>query len=745
MSRVFRVTWAGAVALLTTVVLFGCGDDGEGGNGPLPAPTATSTAPPLPTPTATPRSAFVDEAWFRERQLDYLRFATGSLSAGNLVNVIAHLERKRVDPGFTVPDGAVAADAWDRIFAKLARLADTRDFDALDLLYILHVYRDDPMLAPGLADKVEQALTSFKFWYVDPTPEGLRDDTWYWTENHQILFFTIEYLMGQLYPDRVMGTDGRTGRAHLERARAHLLRWIDLRARFGFSEWHSNVYYQEDFNGLLTLVELAEDEDIRTRAAMTLDLLLFDMALHTQRGAFGVTHGRSYKKDKMTSLHDDTWGAVKFLFDRSEYPYQSTAHGDATLLARARRYRMPELIRRLAVTEQAYVDRERIGIRLDEKAPLEPNPVAPYGFSYTDPNDVVVWWGMSALTAWQVVPLTLATIEQYNFWDSELFQPFSQLRILVPNPTGAQQLARATAAFSSFGNLVEVNSYTYRTADYMLSSAVDYRKGSRASQAHAWQLTFDPNALLFTNHPCEPIVESTNWRDDTESTGGYWTGEGAFPRSAQHENVAIHIYAPQYSPENPPPLDIFSYEPYTHAYVPQDHFDEVVQEGPWTFVRFRDGYGALYSYRSTEWIAYDPTRYATNGMVKPFDLRANGGPDNVWIVEAGTKSDWGSFEAFRAAVVASAVRVTPRALQGQFSAGFDVEYESPSQGLITFGWEAPLTVAGSERPLFHERRFDNPWSQSAFNQRVLSWSDGVYRVELDFEAGVRTVEVGEGG
>ncbi len=80
---------------------------------------------------------------------------------------------------------------------------------------------------------------------------------------------------------------------------------------------------------------------------------------------------------------------------------------------------------------------------------------------------------------------------------------------------------------------------------------------------------------------------------------------------------------------------VFEYRPYTHAFFPQDHFDEVIQEGNWTFGRTGDGYVALYSWREPTWREYDPTVYATRDMVKPFDLVADGGPDNVWIVEVG--------------------------------------------------------------------------------------------------------------
>jgi len=711
--------WRALLLISVACVLAGCGDDDN-----LSAPSPASPAA---------QSGFVSETYLRARQLDYLHFATQTFSPGDVLNVVAHMTRARLEPGYHAP-GTVPANAWDGSFAKMAALEDTRDFDALYLLQVLLDYRNDPLLPPELVQKLEDALTSFKLWFTEPTPDGLLDNSYYWTENHELLYHTIEYLVGQLYPDRALSTDRRSGREHLATARERLLRWFDLRARFGFFEWFSNVYYQKDLTPLLTLVEFADDEEIRTRAAQVLDLLLFDMAVHTFRGAFGVTHGRSYKKDKMTSLDDDTWGGVKLLFDSTTYPYQSGSAPDATLLARARRYRPPEAVLRVARAAGPFVDQERIGIDLDETAPIVPSPDAPYEFSFSDPADLTVWWSMGALTAWQVVPLTLQTFDAYNLWETTNFLPFAGLKPLTHSVPFAQNLARSEAKILSFGLLRQVDTYTYRTPDYMLSAALDYRKGSLGAQQHSWQVTFDANALIFTNHPVTPPVQSTVWGEDNESSGGYWTGEASMPRSAQYQNVAIHIYNPQYPAKNPAPFDVFTYQPYTHAYVPQDHFDEVVQEGSWTFGRFGDGYFALYSYRPTTWLVYDPQVIATNGMVQPFDLRADGGPDNVWIVECGRRADWQSFAAFRAAVSAAAVTITR--LSGL--QGFDVAYESPSQGHVTFGWQAPFTVQG--RAIAPSgKRFDNPWSLTDLNTRLTAIAADGFGVRLDFAQARRDV------
>jgi len=691
---------------------------------------------PSTIPALSAASGFVDPGTAQARNLGYLRYATRTFSAGSILNVLAHLERARVDPGYTAP-GTVPGDAWDGSFAKMAALEDTRDFDALYVLNVLLGYRDHPALDPVLVQKMEDALVGFKFWYTEPTPPGLQDNSYYWTENHEAIYHTLEYLVGQTYPDRVFPTDGKTGREHQQHARDLLMRWFDLRARFGFFEWHSNVYYQKDATPLLTLAEYADDEAIRTRATAVLDILLFDIGMHTFRGAFGTTHGRSYKKDKMSSLDDDTWNMVKLLFDTAEYDFNSA--GDAAaLFARAQRYRLPEVIYRAASATAAFADRERMGIGLDELAPYEPNPVAPYGFSFSDPNDLPLWWSMGAVTTWQTVPLTVQTLDRYNLWDTTNFSQFAGIRPIASDLTFAQQLALKTARFFSFALLKEVNTYTYRTGDYMLSSAQDYRAGAFGWQYHSWQATFDPNALVFTTHPTRPPLQTTDWYADTE-TGSYWTGEASMPRSAQHENVAVHIYAPQYNAHNPAPFDFFRYEPYTHAYFPQDRFDEVVQDGPWTLGRFRDGYIGLYSFRPAHWVVYDPTVYATNGMVQPFDLRADGGADNVWIVECGRQAEWGSFENFRAAITASHVEVTTLPKSGPLPGGFDVVYDSSSQGRMTFGWNAALTIKGTAVPISNSPRYDNPWSQTPFDTRQLQIAGGGYGVELDFDHGTRRV------
>jgi hypothetical protein len=687
--------------------------------------------------------AFVDEGEFDARRLAYLEFATGTLATGSPLSAIAHMEREALDPAYVAPAGAFGPDAWDASFTKLSTFEDTSDFDMLYLMNAWLGYNGHPAVSAELWQKVEDAVLRFKFWYSQPTPPGIIDDMWYWSENHQIIFHTLEYLAGQSFPDCYFSTTRMWGSQHRNRARERILRWLERKARFGFAEWHSNVYYQKDVTPLLTLVEYAEDPEIAEKAAMLLDRVLLDIALHSFRGAFGVTHGRTYKKDKMTALHEDTFGLAKLLFDQAEYPYPSPTDPGATLLARAKKYRLPQAILDVAQSPGPFADRERMGIPLDEFAPISDDYPPPYGYRFLEEN-IDVWWEMSALTAWQVLPIVWDVGDRYNLWATELFQPFVPLRESLPSLEFAQAAALGLAHAAAGGLNEQVDTYTFRTADYMLSTAQDHRKGSRGWQYHSWQATFDPNAQVFTTHPGEPPRQTLDWSDDGEP--GSWTGTASQPRSAQIENVAIHLYAPQYAQAPGVFEPLTRYEPYTHAYFPQDHFDEVVRDGHWTFGRFREGYLALYSWRLPRFVDHGPT-VAANGMALPFDLVADGapagggpapGPDNAWIVECGRQADWGSFDAFRAAIASAALTINPVVTGLPPRARppfFEVAYASPSQGQMAFSWTGPFVVDGVEVPISGYARYDNPWVHEPFEAKGLFLFDAATRNGLghDFE------------
>lgn len=701
------------VALFATV-LIACSQDGSSDSGDGEGDDVAAGA----------EAGFVDEAWFTGRQDEFLAVATEELNAGSVTNAIAHFERARRDDSFDFDPASVTVESLERPFEKIDEWEDTADFDLLYLTNLWMGYRDD--LTPELATAIEDRLVGFKHWFTEPTPDGVTDQRWYWSENHRLIFHAIEYLAGQELPEATFTNDGRSGAEHLEHARGLIDEWMEEKARLGFVEWHSDVYYAKDVVALLTLAEFAEDTDVATKASSLLDLVLFDLALHTLKGNNGVTHGRSYMKDKSNAFDQDVFGTVKLLFDQTDAEYASHSDAGAVLLSRSQKYRMPEVIRRVATSDEPMVDREHMGVPLDPSAPVTDDPEQPFGHGFEE-SDVAFWWDRGALTAWQVVPLTLQVAEKYRLWETDFFKPYEPLVALTGGDVrAAQELAQSLSPMVAAGVLSEVDTITYRSGDVMLSSALDYRPGSFGEQYHAWQATLGESAIVFTTHPKEEPEVGTEWPDGD----GYWTGTGSMPRSAQHDTAAIHIYRPSFEASDTPPLDAFGYLDRTHAYFPTEHFDEVVAEDGWTFGRKGDGYVGLWSQRPTSWRPAGEGEF-TNGLTQDFDLVAEGGADNVWIVEVGDARRNGSFEEFRESLVGAGIEVA--------EGSGEVRYVSPTQGEMRFSFEGAFTVEGEEVELHGDARYDNPWANVPFRSDVIEISDGEVGVQLDLASWTRTV------
>ena len=431
-------------------------------------------------------------------------------------------------------------------------------------------------LAPDVIEAIERRLVDNRYRSDDPNPDNRVDNLWYWSENHIIIGLVIEYLAGRHLSEETFTITGLTGAEHSERAKPGILKWIDERARFGFFEWHSNVYMLKNITPLVTLIELGGDEELAVAAAMALDLCLVDLAAHTHAGSYTAPRGRTYKKDKMTSRDEATFGVSKFLFDDTDFGFQNHTDTDTgtTYLCAATSYRPPRAVVDMAVAEAPGVVRERHGIFVDDAAPVTTNPEAPFGYDFDDAANLSCWWSLGAVGTWQVAGIGVAQAERYNLFEVPLHE---QVKALVDLNGGdidrIRPWLRQNHNIVNFGFLSEANTYAWRGDDVPLASVQDHRFGAMRNQAHSWQAAIDADALVFTNHPVTDRDESTDWDDDGRP--GYWTGEASMPRSAQYERAAIHIYQPAWDEGADELLwAVFGYQPLTHAFVPQDRFDD---------------------------------------------------------------------------------------------------------------------------------------------------------------------------
>jgi hypothetical protein len=641
-------------------------------------------------PLAAARSNGTDwQAVYDARTREYLDLAVHDTSLGSpgLFTQIARLEL-----GAGPLDAGVIEERLDFIDAR----KDTADFSVTGLVRILYDHGASPLLSPDLRERIEQTLLRFKYWIDEPGSDGMV----YWSENHQILFASSEYLLGQLYPDRVFANSGLTGAEHMAKARPRILRWLEDRFLWGFSEWHSNVYYDEDLAPLVNLVDFCADPEIAVRAAMIVDVLLYEIAVNTHGGVFGVSHGRTYPRHVLGARREATASLAKLVTGKGAH--NSRGQMSAISLATSSLYRPPSVLLEIGAHEpEGGVFKERMGARIEQ--PWR------YGRSHSDPASVMFWWGMGAYADWRVVDLTFRVADTYGlFASSEFFKPFAYAVPLWKSGL-LSEMSQALSPVTSGSVLSEVNTYAYRTPEYMLASAQNFRPGQLGAQTHIWQATLDRDAVVFTHHAAT---------DNTSSNGSYWTywTGGWLPKLFQHRNVLVAIYNINPILSLVPDL----YLPYSHAYFPKQHFDEVRSSGKWTFGRKGDAYVGLYSEATPRW--------RTDGEWADAELLADG-TRNAWICELGRKSEHGSFDHFVAALEQAKIEIWQTV----------VRYRSPSVGLMEVTIDDRLRIGGSPVRVHDYPRFDNPYGTWDFESPTADLWYGDSGLYLDFESGERTL------
>ena len=564
-------------------------------------------------------------------------------------------------------------------------------------------------LSKEITERTKKTTLSFKYFPNEPGIDSLCT----WTENHYILYTSAAYLAGQLYPDEVFTNSGETGRQKVEANRKRILRWLDLRFHTGFSEWLSHVYYDEDLTALLALYDFAQDEEIRRKAEMVIHLLLLDIALNSFKGVFGSTHGRAYENTKKWASNEGTTDTSKLLLGMGIFSNFDNMSAIAFALSG---YRMPKVIEEIAThptpagrdeTVRKFENRQRMGIKLAE---MEKWGIHPDNF-----EDGMHYLTLEAYIHPRTIANTLRMFDVANWWENSFlsaFKPYRGMLKTLNTLGGLPLLARYMERDACRNTREEVNIYTYKTPDYMLSTAQDYRKGYGGDQQHIWQATLGADAVCFTTHPAK--IEGV--------TPNYWAGSGLLPRAAQYKNVAVIIYNIGKIPALYVPTRHF----FTHAWFPRDKFDEVIEKNNWIFARTGEGYLALRSQNPYIWGTYRTETGDPKGSPKPLgsdnEILVNGA-QNIWVCQMGRKADDGKFSDFTEKLAAAQITFS----------GMNVEFQSPGNGAVRFGWEAGFSVDGVTIRLQGYPRYDNPFVKAEFNTNAVHISTGNHKLSLNWE------------
>ena len=275
-------------------------------------------------------------------------------------------------------------------------------------------------------------------------------------------------------------------------------------------------------------------------------------------------------------------------------------------------------------------------------------------------------WGMGILNQHLAGAVSLACMEDY-----ELLPLFEEIATTSPDELWNREQHLLPEGSS-------INKVTYRTPDYLLGSAQDYRPGAPGTREHIWQATLGPGAIVYTNHPANSGMTETH-------APGFWRGNGILPRVAQWQDVLIAVYR----------LPDDDWMGFTHAYFPTAAFDaycvrEDVQGHPWAFAQKGEGYLAL--------TAAQGLTLMTQGSGAYRELRSPG-KRNVWLCHMGRAALDGEFEAFQENVL-----VLPVTFDDLAVTLTTLRHES-----LAFGWQGPLLRNDQPEPLSGFKHYENPY------------------------------------
>ena len=591
----------------------------------------------------------------------------------------------------------------EEICSYIDRRYDCSDFRAITLLRILYAHH--ARLTDGQRERIEDCLASFKYWLDEPGDDSMC----YWSENHQILFAACELLAGNWMPGRVFTNDGRTGREHAARARIRILTWLDLRWRYGFTEWYSSVYYTEDVAPLVNLIDFAADPEIEQRCAIILDLLLFDIASQSFHGVLASSSGRLYERQKQ---RPDAASIVPVLQElRGEPPVKPATSMIANFVYRGR-YRIPEVLSRIARYDGEAELRASHGLDLSE--------LRPAGLIGLSNRQIMVQWGMESFTNPETLANTMRAFRRFGMFAQEPFRALAYLRLTVLRVPGLYRLLSRVLQPQSNGIVIErANTYTYKTSHYLLATAQAYHPGNFGDQHHVWHAALSPTACVFTTHPAVLPGE----RGPFGNSPGYWVGSGRLPHSAQHRTVNLTIYhLPLRSGALSGRLLRF-----THAWFPEREFDEVRRIGSGLVARLGDAYLAL--------LAAGPFEYRT----APAAGDDAGGRNEVvqagrttgWVCTVSSLEDGETFNAFIARLEAGRIALSG----GRRGAAPVLEFETGGREYrLEFGGE--LFVDGTPVPVDYPRA-QSPFCAAEREPATVDISWEGLTLHLDYDAMVR--------
>jgi hypothetical protein len=516
---------------------------------------------------------------------------------------------------------------------------DCADFRLICLVRTYIAYRH--LLTESTVQAIENSMLSFKYWMDEPGSDGMC----FWSENHQLLFHTCEYLIGNLFLDSIFSNDGKTGKEHKDKARPKIMSWLKNRFTYGFTEWHSNTYYEEDIAPLSVLVDFSEDIEMVEQSKMILDILFLDMAMHSFEGYFVATSGRCYENQKKDSSLADVNDILAHAFGIQKRDYDYTRISSMFLLCK--NYEVPQIIIDIAHSQGTQIIMDSMGLDLHEVDKEMPDD---------DINQKGMFlWSMEAFTNKESINMTMKTFNEWNLKENNFLKDLQSVNIPILRKLGLLPTVVKILNPATQGVAIErANTYTYKTDDYMLSSVQHYHPKKFGDQQHIWQATLPNQINIFSTHPGSPMFDD----QARNFSPSFWVGNGINPDAVQHENVLLLMYDLRarkgYLERNR--------QKFIHFYFPVNQFEEVIELDTRIYGKVKNSYIAILSSKPYE--------------IKDDEEMIIQGDTSQFVVILGSAEQYGLFSEFVDMIQESSVLFNTKKIQFLMDHTYELKFNS---------------------------------------------------------------------
>ncbi len=483
---------------------------------------------------------------------------------------------------------------------------DCSDFRLVNLIRIM--YEADSLIPDDYRAKIEDVLLNFRYWWDEPGENSMC----YWSENHQILFISAEYLVGQLYPNIVFKNSGLTGKQHMEKARKRAMDWFEMRWNYGFIEFNSEVYYKEDIGALINLIDFAQDKEMVKKSQIIMDLLFYDVAVHNLQTMFISATGRAYSRGRQGGPNANLGGLTRYYWGDGKKIKPSMMYG----LMTTDNYELPSVLSEIAKDTNTVIIQQSNGLNLSE--------LKTEGYYGTSNRNMMMQWGMEAFSNPEIVRNSLSHVRNHISFNNAFVAPFSTLDFSLIRWLHLEPLLTRMIKPQTNGVAIQKgNTYTYKTKDYSMYTAQNYHPGTYGDQQHVFGLNIKNHFSVFHTHPALK-------KGKKHQSPNYHVGYGHLPHAVQDKNVSLAIYN---LPEKKRLMEMQLLD-FTRAHFPIEKFDTAFVDGRYLFGKKGETYCAFIGLNNFEFVDKEKDDIKQNGKI------------TYWITEAGSLTEDGLFKDF---------------------------------------------------------------------------------------------------